>query len=334
MHRYSIVKCRRLNIRRNAKFLITEFDLMKVAFLFIVMILPNLLFSQQITDSTYNPIIANPEYDPGKGPVVFFDEGHHNFHTKSSHFKAFSNLLERDGYKVVAYKGLFYKNELSKGKILVISNALNENAEDWAIPDPSAFTKSEIDEISQWVIDGGSLFLIADHMPFADASKDLANTFGFVFTNGFVFDSRTEWRVSRNTAIFSLNEKTLIESIITKGRNSAECVEQIATFTGQGFKIPDDAIPILIFDENYINLMPDTAWVFDEKTRIINAKGLFQGAFKKYGRGKIVVFGEAGMFTAQLAGPKKIKMGMNSEVASENYQLLLNLIHWLEGKIE
>ena len=40
------------------------------------------------------------------------------------------------------------------------------------------------------------------------------------------------------------------------------------------------------------------------------------------------------MFTAQLAGPKKRKMGMNNEVVPENYQLLLNIIHWLDAKIE
>ena len=307
---------------------------MKTLLLLIVLILPSLLFSQQIADTTYNQIIQNPEYDSGTGPVVFIDEGHYNFHTRNGRFTAFSNLLERDGYNVKEYEGVFKKNELAKGKILVISNALNENVEDWVIPDPSAFTKSEIDEIRQWVFEGGSLFLIADHMPFADASKDLAKAFEFEFTNGFVFDSRTDWSVSRGPAIFNLKEKTLVESIITKGRDSTESVGQIASFTGQGFKIPGDATPILIFDENYINLLPDTTWVFDENTTKINVKGWCQGAYKKYGKGKIVAFGEAAMFTAQLAGPEKIEVGMNSEDAPENYQLLLNIIHWLDGKLE
>ena len=308
--------------------------LMKIFFILIFLISPGLLFSQQITDTTYNPIIQNPEYELGKGPVIFIDEGHYNLNTKNGRYKPFSNLLEKDGYNVREYKGVFEKNKLAKGKILVISNALNENVEDWVIPNPSAFTKSEIDVIRQWVFSGGNLFLIADHMPIADASKDLAKVFGFEFTNGFVFDSRTDWNVSREPAIFNLTEKTLIESIITKGRDSTESVDQIASFTGQGFKIPGDATPILVFDEHYINLMPDTSWVFDEKTSKINVKGWCQGAYKKYGKGKIVTFGEAAMFTAQIGGPKKIKMGMNSEVAPENHQLLLNIIHWLDRKLE
>jgi len=53
-----------------------------------------------------------------------------------------------------------------------------------------------------------------------------------------------------------------------------------------------------------------------------------------YGEGRIVVFGEAAMFSAKLAGPGKIKAGMNHEMAEENHQLLLNIVHWLDGKID
>jgi len=303
---------------------------MKTLILLIVLVLPKWLFSQQVADTTYNPIIQNPEYALGMGPVVFIDEGHYNFHTKNGRYKAFSNLLERDGYNVTEYKGVFKDSELSKGKILVISNALNEiNVENWFLPNPSAFTTSEIEVIKKWVNNGGSLFLIADHMPMAGAAKDLAAVFGFEFSNGFVFDS-----VTKGTAYFNIKDGTLIESTITRGKDSSECVNQIVSFTGQGFKIPDDAISILTFNANDYNLLPDTAWVFDEKTKSINVKGWSQGAYKKFGKGKVVVFGEAAMFTAQLAGPEKRRAGMNAENAKENFQLLLNIIHWLDGKIE
>jgi hypothetical protein len=302
---------------------------MKYLILLIVFIFPNRSFSQQISDSTYNPTIQNPQYSSGMGPVVFIDEGHHNFHTKNGRYKAFSNLLERDGYHVVEYKGVFKKNELSKGKILVISNALNTiNVENWFLPTPSAFTKSEIEVVKEWVYNGGSLFIIADHMPMAGAAEKLAAVFGFVFANGFVFDSIKNGQINFNT-----KKGTLIESVITKGKDSRECVKQIVSFTGQGFRIPDDAISILKFDKNYNCLLPDTAWVFNEKTKIIDVEGWSQGAYKIFGKGRVVVFGEAAMFTAQLAGPQKIKVGMNSDDAKENFQLLLNIIHWLDGKL-
>jgi hypothetical protein len=47
------------------------------------------------------------------------------------------------------------------------------------------------------------------------------------------------------------------------------------------------------------------------------------------GKGRVAVFGEAAMFSAQLAGPQKMPIGMNSPDATQNYQLLLNVIHWL-----
>ncbi len=286
--------------------------------------------SQQVADESYAPIISSPEYESGKGPIVFIDEGHHNFHTKNGRYKGFSNILESDGYIVKAYKGAFEKKKLETGKILVISNAQNEiNVQNWYLPNPSAFTKSEIKNIEQWVHEGGSLFLIADHMPMAGAAQDLAAAFKFEFTNGFAMDT-----LIRGPAYFNIKEGTLIESNITKGRNSTENITQIATFTGQAFKIPSDAKPILVFNERYVNRLPDTAWVFEKKTPVYNAKGLSQGAYKKYGKGRIVAFGEAAMFTTQLAGPNKIKVGMNRDDAKENYQLLLNIIHWLDQKFD
>ena len=286
--------------------------------------------SQQVADTTYNPLIKNPIYEHGKGSVVFIDEGHHNFHTKEGRYKAFANLVERDGYIVNRYKGSFTNENLSKGKILVISNSLNEiNVENWYLPTPSAFSEEEIKIVEQWVKDGGSLFLIADHMPMAGAAEDLAGVFGFEFTNGFVFHIST----SQGTAYFKTNDSTLVESRITKGRSAAENVKNVVSFTGQAFKIPSDATSVLKFNNEYVNTLPDTAWVFKDIPRT-PVKGWSQGAYKKFGKGRVVVWGEAGMFTAQLAGPGKIKFGMSRDIAKENYQLLLNIIHWLDGKLD
>ena len=285
--------------------------------------------AQQVADTAYKPVIYDPAYESGKGSVVFIDEGHHNFHTKEGRYKAFSNLVERDGYVVEGYSGEFVTTKLADGKILVISNALNEkNVKDWTLPNPSAFNASEIEIVRQWVSDGGSLFLIADHMPMAGAAMDLAAVFGFEFSNGFVFDT-----ASRGPIFFKVQDGTLIESRITKGRNDHERVGQIVTFTGQAFKLPKDATPILVFDDRYVNFLPDTAWAFRESTPRFNAEGWSQGAYMHYGKGRVVVFGEAAMFSAQLAGPDKAKAGMNHEVAKENFQLLLNIIHWLDGII-
>ncbi|MEM9855842.1 MAG: DUF4350 domain-containing protein [Bacteroidota bacterium] len=303
---------------------------MSTFFITLLLMLPFYLKAQQIADTTYNPPIHSPAYAPGEGPIIFIDEGHNNFHTKNGRYRAFSDLLTRDGYQALSYRGKFTKAKVAKGKILVISNALHtSNLGNWYLPNPSAFRNSEIKVIKQWVQEGGSLFLIADHMPMAGAAEDLGAAFDFKFTNGFVLDT-----ARRGPAIFKLEDGTLAKSSITQGRNSKESVKQVASFTGQAIKLPSDATPILTFSKGYVNLLPDTAWVFDQTTRIQSAEGWSQGAYKKFGNGKIVVSGEAAMFTAQLAGAQRVKMGMSNSVAHENYQLLLNIIHWLDGKLE
>lgn len=52
----------------------------------------------------------------------------------------------------------------------------------------------------------------------------------------------------------------------------------------------------------------------------------------EYGKGRVVMSGEAAMFTAQLAGPQQVRVGMNSPYAANNFRLLLNIIHWLDGR--
>ena len=83
-------------------------------------------------------------------------------------------------------------NTLEHADLLVISNALNiRNIENWTLPTPSAFTEDEIKNIVNWIEEGGSLFLIADHMPFPGAAFDLAEALGFKSSNGFAYDTVT-----------------------------------------------------------------------------------------------------------------------------------------------
>ncbi len=286
--------------------------------------------AQQIADTAYMPEIQQPEYHPGEGPVIFIDEGHHNFHTKDGRYSTFASVLERDGYSVKAYKGEFKSAHLAVGRILVISNALNKiNVSNWSLPTASAFTADEIETVKTWVENGGSLFLIADHMPMAGAARDLAAAFGFEFTNGFAMEKGSGFGSK-----FTIKDGTLAESIVTKGRNADETVNEVVTFTGQAFKTPKRATPLLIFNDRFTNKLPKKAWQFDKDTREHGIKGWSQGAYMKFGNGRVVMSGEAAMFTAQLAGKNKVKVGMNSKVAKENYKLLLNIIHWLDGRLD
>lgn len=278
--------------------------------------------AQQVADTLYSPDISNPIYSAGSGSIVLIDEAHHNFHTLNGRFRAFARVLEKDGYVVRASSELFTNDQLSRGKILIISNALHaSNAEQWTLPTPSAFTDSEVEAVNAWVKNGGSLFLIADHMPFPGAAEKLGASFGFKLYNGFA--------MKKNGKDIFVTGDGLMVNTLTKGRNEKEAITSLQSFTGQAFEIPETAQSVIVLNSEYEVKMPQTAWEFKKNTSTISGANLSQGAYMNYGKGRVVIFGEAAMFTAQLQG--KNKVGMNVESASQNAQFLLNTIHWLDG---
>ena len=286
-------------------------------------------YAQQIPDNDYDPVIPHPEYSEGKGPLVVIDEGHNNFHTLNGRYDPFAKVLRKDGYVVKPYTGRFELPVMAGIRILVIANAMNKiNVQHWYRPTPSAFSPQEINDIKTWVGDGGSLFLIADHMPMGGAAADLARAFGFSFTNGFAVDT-----ARGGTTFFLRSDNTLTSDIIANGRNKYERADSVVSFTGQAFRIPGEAVPIIRFDKRYTLLEPDTAWVFDRSTKLTSLDSTWvQGAYMEYGKGRVVVFGEAAMFTAQLTGHNLARAGLNSGFAKGNLKLLLNIIHWLDHR--
>lgn len=287
--------------------------------------------AQQVPDSAFAPAIARPAFAEGAGPVVLVDEGHTNFHTTDGRYYAFARLLRRDGYVVRGLREPFTRASLAGVRVLVIANALHaRNAQDWTLPTPSAFSAEEIAAVEAWVREGGSLLLIADHMPFPGAADGLAAAFGVGFGNGFAYDSteqESRFRFHRGNG--------LAEHAITNGRGPAERVDSIDSFTGQAFRLMGaDAQPLLTLGAGTVLLMPVEAWQFSPATPRMRADGLLHGAVLRHGQGRVAVFGEAAMFSAQLAGPDRRPMGMNDPGAPQNVQFLLNVMHWLTGVLE
>ena len=295
----------------------------------VILVFINLPVEVQGVDKFYNPPILHPSYAKGQGPVIFIDQGHNNIHILNGRLRSTAKLLRRDGYRVLSYEGQFESSRLKEGKVLMIVNAVHKsNIEDWTLPTPSAFSDDEIKSVTDWVYQGGSLFLIADHMPFAGAASKLASQFGFILHNGFALDT------IRRDDYFFRTDNTLHDNIITNGNNPDEWIDSILTFTGHAFEIPEDATPIMTFSEAYMQWCPDTAWKFQNTIPEV-ITGYSQGAFKKFGEGRVVILGEAMMITAQLAvGLSWKKIGMNSPQAPYNYQLLLNITRWLDGRLE
>ncbi len=288
----------------------------------------------QIPDKSFNSQTRNPVYAVGQGPVVCLDEGHNNFHTLDNRFWAFGELLRRDGYVVESTKSKFTADVLHPCSILVIANAqLDGDWDTYPYPTPSAFTPEEIDTVQNWVQEGGALLLIADHMPLAGVAQALASAFKVEFNNGFALkgyedESKRDAAFDMQT-IFRIQDFTLAQHAITDGRVPEETISYVRSFTGQAFLAPEAAEPILILPQDFISLMPETAWQFGPYTKRIPVGGWLQGAVMKYGAGRTAFFGEAAMFTAQLSDLKPV--GMNAPQAEQNSQFVLNLMHWLSG---
>ncbi len=288
------------------------------------LVLPSLLLAQQVPDTVFKAPIAKPMYPMGQGPVVLLDEAHYNFHTLAGRYRAFGNALRDDGYVVRPNTEQFTEKALAQARALVLANALNErNAQTWTLPCPSAFSGKEITAVKRWVEQGGSLFLIADHMPFAGAAQELGTAFGFTWLNCYALDER-----HRSPERF-FRGGGLTGNPITDGTQTGLRVDTVVTFTGSAFQLPPEARPILELDSNYTLVETVEAGNFSEDLSRRKATGWHQGASLEFGKGRVVVFGEAAMFSAQLAGAHYAPMGFNQPEASGNVTLLRNIMAWL-----
>lgn len=305
----------------------------KKAFLLWLVLLCKASIAQQIADTTFNPPITKPAYAKGRGPLVVIDEAHFNFHTASGRYLPFAQLLRRDGYVVQASTTPFREESLRQGKVLVIANALAEvnTRGNWRLPTPSAFTDDEITAVREWVRAGGALLLIADHMPFAGAAEKLGAAFGIRFSNCFASFADT---LRDDFFVFRRALGALAAHAILNGIAREEQVDSVMTFTGSAFQIEAGAQPLFVLDSSQVLLMPEIAWQFTPATPRHSASGWLQGATLKFGKGRIAVFGEAAMFSAQLAGPAREAVGMNSPQAPQNYRFLLNTLRWLAGELD
>jgi len=276
-----------------------------------------------VADLEYMPPIATPAYPTGTGPVIRIDEAHHNYHTLDGRYAAFANLLRRDGYRLEASKAEFSAATLAGASIMVIANA--EAAQSGKVA-ASAFASAEIVALRHWVEQGGSLLLVADHPPFSDSATALAQAFGFEFASGVALIPNATGQFGPLATFES--GKGLTAATLNRGRLPAQPVDSVMTFTGSAFRAPSAAISLLVFQEGARSfpLGPTGPDFAGPGTPIA---GLSQGAILEVEKGRVAVFGEAAMFTAQRGGPDNQPMGMNAPAAKQNYQFVLNLTHWL-----
>jgi hypothetical protein len=280
--------------------------------------------SGQRADPAFKPLIREPTHAVGAGPVIWIDEGHNNVVATTGRYRPFVASLTADGYVVRPFRDEFASTSLDEVRVLVIGNPLHpRNVDDWSLPAPSAFSPTEVRALFRWVTQGGALLLLVDHMPFPGAAGDLTRAFGIEFLNGYVEDPDT-WA----PIVFRRVDGTLVSHPITDGGSTTNRIEAVATFDGSAFRAAA-ARPILILGPKHVSYHPERSWDIDAATPTVPVDGWLQGAVMEVGDGRVAVFADATMFSAQIGAPARSKLGMNTPEGAENLQLLRNVLRWL-----
>jgi hypothetical protein len=280
---------------------------------------------QQMADPEFDAKVAHPSYTTTH-PKVLIDEAHKNFHTAGRGYKPFADLLTNDGYQVLSNKEKFQESALKGVDVLVIANALGAA---YFHPDAGkpAFTDAECDAVRDWVRGGGALLFVADHAPIGGANEILAGRFGVDMSKVHTHDTAhpdPTYPGNPGWIVYSRKNGLLGDHPITRGRNKSERIDSVTTFTGQSLKGSEGSAAFL--------KLADTAVDVDRKTKKeVSATGRSQGIAMRFGKGRVVILGEAAMLTAQMEGG--VKFGMNRE-GNNNKQLALNIMHWLSGLLK
>lgn len=297
----------------------------------VVFLAGSLFHESQRADYGWRAAVAEPAFTK-EHPRVLVDAAHNNASTigLTGRYWPFGNLLRADGYSVAEGRKPYTLERLQGVQVLVIANASGApkpqifgfnlpNSTTKKRSDP-AFTAAEILAIRSWVEAGGSLLLIADHAPFGESAAALGSAFGVTMHRGF---TEVPGELS-DPLLFSASNGRLGDHPIIAGSRSQSSVRRVMTYTGQSLDEPPGATVLLRLPETAMEYVP----VAD--SLVAQPAGRAQGLAMDWGKGRVVVLGEAAMMTAQTH--KGVPFGMNTP-DNDNRQFALNTMHWLSRKL-
>ena len=283
-------------------------------------------------DPAFDTRISQPAYS-GNGPAVLYDEGHENTHAADGAYKPLADLIRNDGYRLNVSRRPISPEPLSDVAVLIVAGALGTND----AHDAPAFSDAETGAIERWVRDGGSLLLITDHWPDGAAAESLAERFGVQMGTGLVEDpEHHDPERGDSHLVFTSDNGLLKDHAVVRGRNAAEQVRRVLTFTGTSMLGLPDAVPFLSLSDAAIERTPTGPRVERKGGHVrvtmeygdpVWAKGRAQGIALTLGKGRVVMLGEAGMLRAARDRSGSL-VGMNVP-GYDNRQLALNVMHWL-----
>jgi hypothetical protein len=88
----------------------------------------------------------------------------------------------------------------------------------------------------------------------------------------------------------------------------------------------------LRLDKRHHLFLPLKAGMINNTTRHIPVENWLQGATLKYGKGRLIVLGEAGGLTAQTQTTSGKRFGLAHPAAVNNIQFIRNIFAWLQPR--
>lgn len=271
-------------------------------------------------------------YPLGEGPVVLLDLGHNN--VDDPEFPVvLAEWLTQDGYVVWQLSTRFDEAALASVDIVISKNPLSAyNRDNWSLPTPSAFSRGEVEYLYNWVLSGGALLLVIDHMPMPGAVEELASRFNFEISNGFALDERSlhgyEGEVihAAGRVPFRRSDRSLADHPVTNGRTPAERVDSVVTAVGSAFRLPHDGQSLLTLGPSFVSLLPESSWEFGDTTPRQAIGGWSQAGLARVGSGRVAILGDAMLLRSELEDTETW--------ALQNPQFSLNVVHWLSGLLD
>ena len=277
-------------------------------------------------DTNVNLEVEDPTFEINDGPLIMFDSTHKNFFIQSHLIKPLVDLLINDGYRVAFLDKEFSKSSLSQASVLVVITALPfDFATENSAADKNTFSENELDELQNWVTDGGSLLAFSEHAPFDQAINPLLRKFDIESSIGTTVDT-INYESKYGPGMIKFENKNLnTNHPIVNGKYK---VEKLVSFGGSAL-LGSKYENILKLDESSFNVKHSTGIGPD-------GKGNSQGLAGMYGSGKVAAFGDSNGFTAMVFNMDdgtKMYAGMNTE-GYDWKNFVLNTFRWLTNYSE